>query len=262
MSLLPSIITMASMGVIFGAGLALASKKLRVAKDPRLEQVFALLPQLNCGVCGYAGCAGFAQALIGAETTINRCSVLNESAAKEIASMLGIDRKESVKKIAVLCCSGDKDTVRFKYEYNGSKDCLAANLLHLGPKECVFGCIGFGTCADMCSFNGITMQETGLPKIDIAKCKACSKCLEACPKDLFKFVPEDKPIYIACSSHYAGKQVKDVCNKGCIACKICERVCKYDAIHVIDNLAVIDYNKCTLCGECIKECPVKVIKKL
>ncbi len=262
MNLFPAIITLTSLGFIFGAGLALASKKFRITQDPKLEQVFNLLPQANCGACGNAGCAGFAQALVVGESAINRCSVLTEDNAKKIASILGVDNKSTGKKIAVLCCSGDKNTVRNKYNYNGTKDCLAANILQLGPKQCIFGCIGFASCVQFCPFGAITMEDSGLPKVDYAKCKACSKCIEICPKDLFKLIPEDKPIFVACSSHYAGKQVKDACNKGCIACRICERVCKYDAIHVIDNIAVIDYNKCTLCGECIKACPVKVIKKI
>ena len=50
-----------------------------------------------------------------------------------------------------------------------------------------------------------------------------------------------------------------VCSAGCIGCKICEKTCKFDAIHVIDNIAVIDYDKCKNCGMCANKCPKKVI---
>ena len=56
-----------------------------------------------------------------------------------------------------------------------------------------------------------------------------------------------------------GKNVNAVCSAGCIACKICEKNCPFDAIHVIDNLAVIDYDKCKACGICANKCPKGVL---
>ena len=49
------------------------------------------------------------------------------------------------------------------------------------------------------------------------------------------------------------------CKVGCIGCKICEKNCKFDAIHVENNVAVIDYSKCKDCGLCAMKCPKKVI---
>jgi ferredoxin len=56
-----------------------------------------------------------------------------------------------------------------------------------------------------------------------------------------------------------GRIVTKACAVGCIACKLCEKACSFDAIHVIDNLAVIDYSKCTSCGKCVAACPRKII---
>jgi ferredoxin len=103
------------------------------------------------------------------------------------------------------------------------------------------------------------MSDEALPVVDRNKCKACNKCVEACPKKLFSLVPVAHKVYVACSSHDLGKDTKAVCPVGCIACRKCEQVCPVDAIHVIDNLAVIDYHKCTSCGECVKACPMKTI---
>jgi len=47
---------------------------------------------------------------------------------------------------------------------------------------------------------------------------------------------------------------------GCIGCKLCEKACKFGALSVIDNLAVIDYHKCTSCGACVKVCPTQAIR--
>jgi ferredoxin len=72
-------------------------------------------------------------------------------------------------------------------------------------------------------------------------------------------VPATARHLVACSSLDKGKDVKAACKAGCIGCKLCEKACEYDAIHVENNLAYIDYGKCTNCGKCAVVCPVKVI---
>jgi ferredoxin len=67
-------------------------------------------------------------------------------------------------------------------------------------------------------------------------------------------------VYVACSSSDSGRDTKAVCPVGCIACRLCEKACRFSAIQVIDNLAVIDYKKCTSCAECVKACPMKTIR--
>jgi ferredoxin len=105
------------------------------------------------------------------------------------------------------------------------------------------------------------MSKEGLPIIDKDKCKACNKCVLVCPKKLFTLVAVTHPVYVACSSRDLGKDVIAVCPVGCIACYKCEKTCPVDAIHIIDNLAVIDYDKCISCGKCIEVCPTKCIRK-
>ncbi|HTZ11484.1 MAG TPA: 4Fe-4S binding protein, partial [Candidatus Margulisiibacteriota bacterium] len=127
-------------------------------------------------------------------------------------------------------------------------------------KECFYGCLGFATCVKVCPFGAIKISEGNLPVVDTVKCKACNKCVLVCPKKLFSLVPVTQNVYVACSSHDTGKDTKAVCPVGCIACGLCVKACKFDAIHVVDNLALIDYNKCTSCAECVKVCPMKTIR--
>lgn len=91
------ILTLTILGVIFGVGLAIASKKLCVAKDPRIEKIYAKLPGANCGACGQAGCIGFAEALINGTCTIERCILSKDAAQQEIAEMLELKLKKKVK---------------------------------------------------------------------------------------------------------------------------------------------------------------------
>jgi ferredoxin len=184
--------------------------------------------------------------------------VASDEAKEQIAGVLGRKLQKIAKGIAVLHCNGGIK-VKDRFFYQGIKDCTAANLVLGGQKECVFGCLGFGSCVGVCPFGAIKMSDEGLPIVDKNKCKACNKCVVACPKKLFTLIPITHRVYVACNSQDLGKDTKAVCPVGCIACKLCEKACPVDAIHVIDNLAVIDYNKCTSCGECVTVCPTKAI---
>ena len=102
----------------------------------------------------------------------------------------------------------------------------------------------------------------GVAKVDIRKCTGCGICAKQCPKkviSLRRFV-EDK-VQVRCSNTQAGAVARKACSVACIGCKKCEKTCQHDAIHVTDNLAHIDYDKCVGCGECVANCPNKVLVK-
>ncbi len=259
MEILIAILVLGSLGLLFGIGLAIASKKLAVRVNPKLEEVSHLLPGANCGACGNPGCFGFAENLLAGKTTLEKCRVCNEEVKEKIAKILGFALEKQTKKIATLHCHGGI-RVKDKYLYNGLDDCIAANLVLGGQKSCVYACLGFGTCVLACPFGAITMSAEKLPIVDKVKCRSCNKCGLGCPKKLFSLISVTYPVYVACSSHDLGRDVKSVCPVGCIACKLCEKTCRFGAIHVIDNLAVIDYHKCTSCKECVSVCPAKTIR--
>ena len=258
MEIIIPILTLGFLGLVFGVGLAIASKRFVVHVDPRLEKIHGLLPGANCGACGGAGCFGFAETILSGKVKIDACRVANDAAKEKIAEVLGRKLIKGLKSVAVLHCNGGTK-VKDRFIYQGIEDCVAANLVLEGQKECVFGCLGFDTCVKVCPFGAIRMSDEGLPIVDKNKCKACNKCVQICPKKLFSLLPQTAKVDVACSSRDLGKETKAVCSVGCIACKLCEKACKFDAIHVVDNLAVIDYNKCTSCGECVKVCLMKTI---
>ena len=90
-------------------------------------------------------------------------------------------------------------------------------------------------------------------------CKACGKCVAACPRKLIEIVPYDMKHLVKCNSKDKGKDVMKACKVGCIGCKMCEKACQFDAVKVLDNVAHIDPEKCTGCGACAAKCPKKVI---
>ena len=63
-----------------------------------------------------------------------------------------------------------------------------------------------------------------------------------------------------CSNKQKGADARKACKNACIGCKKCERTCPNGAIAVKDNLAVIDYEKCTNCGTCVAACPTGCLK--
>jgi len=259
MEILTAILSLGGLGLAFGVGLAIASKTLAVKTDPRLEEIHGLLPGSNCGACGGAGCFGLAEEILSGKKSANACRVAADRAKQKIAEILGQKLEKTARKIATLHCYGGI-RVKDKFKYSGLKDCVAANLVLAGQKECVYGCLGFGTCVEVCPFDAIRMSEDGLPVVDKEKCKACNRCVQECPKKLFTLVAETNTVYVACTSCDMGKDTRAVCPVGCIGCKKCEQVCPADAIHVINNLAIIDYAKCTSCQACVKACPMKTIR--
>ena len=66
-------------------------------------------------------------------------------------------------------------------------------------------------------------------------------------------------IVVACSNLERGANTRKVCDIGCVGCHLCEKICEYDAIHVVNNLATVDYSKCVSCGSCAAVCPRHLI---
>ncbi len=254
---------MAGAALLFGLILAIASRKLAVHVDPKVELVLAELPGSNCGACGYVGCEQAAEEIAADESDVSTCVAGGQEVANRVAHALGKDAVDvGAPKIAVLNCGGGCKVATIRYDYHGVPTCAAARALHGGPLLCQSGCVGFGDCVKSCPFDAMAMGPEGRPEIDIDKCTGCGICVTTCPmggEGLLALVEEGAPIVVACCSHESAKATRNACPKGCIACKACEKVCESDAIKVVDNLAVVDYEKCTACGKCVERCPTKCI---
>ncbi len=262
MQIFIAILFLAGLGLIFGLGLGVAAKVFALKVDPRLEEILQLLPGSNCGACGRAGCFGFAQALIGEGLDPCACRVSAQEVKLKIAQILGKELKETTKVVAVLHCEGGIK-VKDRFFYAGVKDCRMAGLLLGGQKECLWGCLGLGSCVEACPFGAISMSKEALPRIDKHKCTACGRCVSVCPKHLFSLAPIDS-YYVACSSLDNPAQTKKVCSVGCIACGVCTKV-KGSSFYLKDNLSRIDYSQPKdkeAFEEAKKRCPTKCILKV
>jgi len=248
---------LAALALLFGAGLAVASKAFAVAVDPRTAQIEAALPGINCGACGYAGCADYAAAVAAGRVGPSLCIPGGQETAAKAAAIMGLEAEVTEPLKAVLVCQGRRVADRFLYR--GVADCRAADLLQGGVRACPYACTGLGTCAEVCPVDAIVMDADHLPVIDEEMCIGCGACARVCPRKVIEVRPVGNSVHVRCRSHQKGAVVRKLCDVGCIACKKCERICPFDAIHVIDNLAVIDYHKCTSCQKCVEVCPTGTI---
>ena len=259
MNIVLPVLSIGGLGVVFGAGLGIAGEVFKVEEDPKMLEVLEALPGANCGGCGYPGCGGLAVAIASGVAAVNACPVGGAACAEKISEIMGVEASSSDPIAAYIKCGGSCGKAKEKYEYFGIDDCnMAVQLAGGGAKECTFGCLGLGSCIKACGFGAIEIVD-GIAVVDKDKCVACTKCISACPKHIIEMLPAKKKIKVQCSSKAAGKVVMQACSVGCIGCKICEKNCPFDAIHVVDGIAVIDYEKCKSCGICANKCPKNVI---
>ncbi len=248
-------------GFVAASLLATASRKFHVDVDPKIEAVLDALPGSNCGACGNPSCFAAAEAIAAGEKPVNSCVAGGQSVADAVAAIVGAAVCEFVAVVSARHCGGGTSAVR-AYEYSGVPSCAAAARLAGGPLACQAGCIGLGDCVRACPFGAIALDVRGLPVIDPVLCTGCGICVRECPRgqiSLLEMVPDEAPVVVRCNAHDRPKDRKANCTVCCIACKKCEKECPADAIHVVDLLAVVDYDKCTGCGTCVEVCPQKCI---
>jgi electron transport complex protein RnfB len=257
--LIQSVAILGGLGLAVGVLLMVASRKFKVETNPLIDEILGVLPNANCGACGYAGCADFAQRVVNENAPINGCPVGGFEVAKQIGGIMGQDVSESEKQYPIVLCNGGVNCIN-RFDYVGIEDCKAVMMLSDGEKGCNFGCMGRGTCVRACPFGAMSIGEDKLPHVNKNLCTSCGLCISSCPNGILAFAKESEKVHVSCRSHDKGKDVKAVCTVGCIACKICEKNCPVQAITITDFLAEIDQDKCTVCGICVEKCPQHTIE--
>ena len=164
MDILLAIAIMALGAVVLGAALGYASIKFKVEGDPLVDKIEAILPQTQCGQCGYPGCKPYAEAIAKGEAEINLCPPGGMEGVQRLADLLGrevkpLDAEEKPKQVAII----DENTCI------GCTLCIqacpvdaiigAAKQLHviIGPQ-----CTGCELCL---AFEGFFIVEEGLPEL-------------------------------------------------------------------------------------------------
>ena len=238
----PAGVTMLALGSSFAVALLIASEKLKVKVDPKIEQIHEALPHLDCGACGFAGCSSYARAVLEKPELIGKCAPGGPETSQKIAEILNLQISDSgVPKRPIVHCRAHGDDKTYYGKYQGIPTCTAANVLP-NVQTCKFGCLEFGDCRSACKFEALGIVD-GLAIVDYEKCTGCGACSKACPRNLIEMVPFgcENMMTVACSSKEAGKTTRSMCKVGCIGCGICVK--QTDIFSTEDNLARLDYEK-------------------
>jgi len=259
-AILTSALILGGVGLVFGALIALANRRFKVWEDPRIDGVSDLLPGTNCGACGMAGCRAFAEGLVAGQVQPASCTNMGADDIEGVASYLGVDAGEAVKRVARLLCAGDCEVAGQNAEYLGLETCGAAAAVAGGGKGCSWGCLGLADCEVSCDFDAIVMSVANLPVVDPVKCTACGDCVEACPKDLFELMPMERKLLIQCKNLIEGDEAEQLCRVACTGCGKCALDAAPGLIEIRNGLAVIDYTKNDQAGpEALVRCPTGAI---
>jgi Na+-translocating ferredoxin:NAD+ oxidoreductase subunit B len=262
-----TIITLTLLGLLSAVILFFVASKFKVFEDPRIDEVLSVLPAVNCGGCGFAGCRNFSEALVKAPTLDGlNCPVGGNPVMKQVAAILGKEVAETDPLVAVVRCNGTPRHRHRSSVYNGPSDCRLSHNLYIGETDCAFGCMGLGDCVRACTFGAMYIDpETQLPVVIDDKCVSCGLCVKACPRNIIelrKKAKKDRKIYVSCVNTDRGGPARKACMVACIGCGKCVEACKFDAITLSDNLARIDSFACTFCRKCVAVCPTSSILEI
>ena len=156
--MLTAILIMALGAVVLGAALGWASIKFKVEGDPLVEKIESILPQTQCGQCGYPGCRPYAEAISSGEADINLCPPGGQEGVRKLADLLGrevkpLDAEEKPKQLAVI----DEQT-----------------------------CIGCTLCIQACPVDAIVGAAKQMHTIIGSLCTGCELCVPPCPVECIR----------------------------------------------------------------------------
>ena len=167
MSLLSNIfialLAIGSLALIFGLILGYASVRFKVESDPLVEQIDEILPQTQCGQCGYPGCKPYAQAIADGDD-INKCPPGGEATIKKLAELMGVE----VKSLDAAHGMEDVKKVAFIREDE---------------------CIGCTKCIQACPVDAILGAAKQMHTVIVDECTGCDLCVEPCPVDCIDMIP-------------------------------------------------------------------------
>lgn len=251
-------IVMLGVSLVLGLLIVIISNFFQLSRNEKKEALLEALPGANCGGCGFAGCAGYADYLLKAGADTGLCAVGGIACSREIASILGAEAVEPTPKVVVLHCQGTPEQTSPRYQYHGTQSCNAAHSLLGGPGSCTYGCLGFGDCVAVCAFGALSLHD-GIVRVDPIECTGCGACTKVCPKKILKLIPVTAGVEVFCSNEWPGGLTRKNCHIGCIGCGRCVKVCPTGAINLKGSLAAIDQSLCTNCHACVDVCPTKAV---
>ena len=166
--LLAALLALVGLGATFGAVLGFAAVRFRTEGNPIAEQINELLPQTQCGQCGFPGCRPYAEAIAGGEA-INKCPPGGEAGIQALADLL------------------DVEVIPLDEEHGEEK--LKA-VAFIREDEC----IGCTKCIQACPVDAILGAAKQMHTVIASECTGCDLCLEPCPVDCIDMIPQQETL--------------------------------------------------------------------
>jgi electron transport complex protein RnfB len=164
-----AILVMIGIGVVVGAVLGYSAIRFKVEGDPLVEKIDAILPQTQCGQCGFPGCKPYATAIAKGEADINQCPPGGEDGVHKLAELLGVEFKP-------------------------------LNAEHGAPKPKSVAvidenlCIGCTLCIQACPVDAIVGAAKQMHTVVASECTGCELCVSPCPVDCISMVPIEEDL--------------------------------------------------------------------
>jgi electron transport complex protein RnfB len=162
--MLSAILIFLGLAVVFGLLLGYASVKFKIEGDPIVEKVDEILPQTQCGQCGYPGCKPYAEAVAKGEADVNLCIPGGEEVMLKIAEITGREPKEMAE-------TPEKEARRM--------------VAYIHEDQCI-GCM---LCIKECPVDAIIGTTKMMHTVIVDECTGCEKCIPVCPVDCIDMVP-------------------------------------------------------------------------
>ena len=163
--MLTPIALLAAVGIAIGALLAVTGRRMPQQSDSPVERVNALLPQTQCGQCGYTGCRPYAEAIVAGDAHINQCAPGGNSTVTALADLLG----------------RPTDTVNPNYGIPGAPQIAVIDEA---------ACIGCALCIDACPVDAIIGAAQFTHTVIRSECTGCELCLQPCPVDCITLISQ------------------------------------------------------------------------
>ncbi|GAB6263156.1 electron transport complex subunit RsxB [Photobacterium sp. CCB-ST2H9] len=160
--ILIAIIAIAILAAIFGLILGFAAIRFKVEADPIVEQIDAILPQTQCGQCGYPGCRPYAEAIANGDE-INKCPPGGQATIEKLADLMGVEVKDSA--------------------HDAEKSIKKVAFIHEDM------CIGCTKCIQACPVDAIAGATKALHTVIKEECTGCDLCVAPCPTDCIEMIP-------------------------------------------------------------------------
>ncbi|MBA5762012.1 electron transport complex subunit RsxB [Vibrio sp. 404] len=161
-SILIAIVALVALAATFGAILGFASIRFKVEADPIVDQIDEILPQTQCGQCGYPGCRPYAEAIANGDA-INKCPPGGQATIEKLAALMGVEATESAHNLDEAV-----KTVAFIHEDM---------------------CIGCTKCIQACPVDAIVGGTKALHTVIKDECTGCDLCVAPCPTDCIEMIP-------------------------------------------------------------------------